>query len=175
VALLELLVEVLDGEALIVLLVQRAHALELVLGRAPGRRPPDPAIDQAFHPLLLGRRKVRSLIPSAAAASSWLKLPPSNRSSSSSKRMIPILASLSTRPPVPAPLERFQNRTDHALPKPANSRAPYKARAGAWFVKDPRDTLRDRFKRAGDQAWRSPGPSWAGGSIRRSGASRPTW
>ena len=25
----------------------------------------------------------------------------------------------------PASLERFQNRTDHALPKPPNSRAPY--------------------------------------------------
>jgi hypothetical protein len=40
--------------------------------------------------------------------------------------MIPILVSLSTRPtPVPSSLERFQNRTDHALPKPANSRALY--------------------------------------------------
>ena len=27
---------------------------------------------------------------------------------------------------VPSPLERLQNRTDHALPKPANSRAPYR-------------------------------------------------
>jgi hypothetical protein len=61
-----------------------------------------------------------------AAASAWLRLPLSQRSNNSSKRMIPILVSLSTRPtPVPASLERFQNRTDHALPKPANSRAPY--------------------------------------------------
>jgi hypothetical protein len=36
VPLLELFVEVLDGEALIALLVERTHALELVLGRPPG-------------------------------------------------------------------------------------------------------------------------------------------
>jgi len=53
VPLLELLVEVLDGEALVVLLIQRAHALELVLGRASGRGLADPAIDQAVRPLLL--------------------------------------------------------------------------------------------------------------------------
>jgi hypothetical protein len=50
VPLLELRVEVLDGEALVVLLIQRAHALELVLGRASGRGLADPAIDQAVRP-----------------------------------------------------------------------------------------------------------------------------
>jgi hypothetical protein len=53
VPLLELLVEVLDGEVLVLLLVQRPHALELVLGRALRRRLADPAIDQAVRPLLL--------------------------------------------------------------------------------------------------------------------------
>jgi hypothetical protein len=50
VPLLKLLVEVLDGEALIVLLIQRAHAPELVFERASGRGLADPAIDQAIRP-----------------------------------------------------------------------------------------------------------------------------
>ncbi|MCE3248801.1 MAG: hypothetical protein K0R41_2626 [Geminicoccaceae bacterium] len=53
VALRQLLVEMLDRETWIVLLVQRAHALELVLGRAPGRGLPDPPVDQAVRALLL--------------------------------------------------------------------------------------------------------------------------
>ena len=50
---LQLLVEVLDREPLIVLLIQRPHALELVRGRTLGRRLADPAIDQAVGPILL--------------------------------------------------------------------------------------------------------------------------
>ncbi len=53
VALLQLLVEMLDREALIVLLIQRAHTLELVLGRPFGRRLASPAIDQSCRALLL--------------------------------------------------------------------------------------------------------------------------
>jgi hypothetical protein len=53
VPLLQLLVEMLDGEALVVLLIERAHALELVLGRPPGRGLADPPIDQAVRPVLL--------------------------------------------------------------------------------------------------------------------------
>jgi hypothetical protein len=44
---------VLDGEALVGLLIQRAHALEFVLGRSPWRRLTDPAVDQALGSILL--------------------------------------------------------------------------------------------------------------------------
>jgi hypothetical protein len=49
----QLLVEVLDGEALVVLPVQRPHALELGLRGTSRRRPADPAIDQAVGPVVL--------------------------------------------------------------------------------------------------------------------------
>jgi hypothetical protein len=50
---LQLLVEVLDREPLVVLPIQRPHALELVLGRPPGRRLSDPPVDQSLRTLLL--------------------------------------------------------------------------------------------------------------------------
>jgi hypothetical protein len=98
VALRQLLVEMLDGEALIVLLTQRPHALEFVLGLAPGRRPADPAIDQAVH------RVVLVAFPPAAQGPF-------------AHPMIPILASLSTRP---NPHSKFLG----TVPEPDRSRAP---------------------------------------------------
>ena len=53
VPLLELLVQVFDRKALIMLLIQRAHALELVLGRSLGRRLSEPPVDQASRAVLL--------------------------------------------------------------------------------------------------------------------------
>jgi len=53
VALLELLVKVLDGEALVHPPIQHAHALQLALGRSPGRRLASPAVDQALGAILL--------------------------------------------------------------------------------------------------------------------------
>ena len=49
----QLLVEVLDGEALVGFVIQPEHALELVLGRTMRRRPADPPIDQPVSAVLL--------------------------------------------------------------------------------------------------------------------------
>ena len=46
-------VKMLDGEALVVLLVRHTHALELVLGRPPGRGFANPPIDQTVRARLL--------------------------------------------------------------------------------------------------------------------------
>ena len=53
------------------------------------------------------RRNVRSLTPSAAAASTWLSVPASQRPSKSSKRITPILERIPARPSRPSLLERF--------------------------------------------------------------------
>ena len=131
--LLELLVEVLDGEALVVLLIQRAHARELVLGRPPGRRLADPAIDQAVRPLVVialppaaqrplahPQRRGRLAVAQAAAFKPLQQLLEAHDPDPSQ--------SFHPAHPAPALLERLPNRTDHALPKPANSRAPYTER-----------------------------------------------
>src|SRR4029079_13575448 len=121
--------EVLDRKALVVLLIQRLHALELVQGRALGRRLADPPVDQAIRPVLL--------VAMAPAAQGPLADPERRgRLVMAQPTPLPTFQQLlETHHPDPCellhpaprskPLERSQNRTEHALPKPANSRAPY--------------------------------------------------
>jgi hypothetical protein len=150
VPMLELLVEVLDGEALVRLLIQRAHTLELVLGRPPGRRLADPAVDQAVGPVLLV-----ALPPTAQGP--FADPERRRRLAMAQPTPLPALQQLlethdpDPRQPLhPAPrsrtLERFQNRTDHALPKPANSRALYRRRTLGLAWNDGRGRIRRRHR-----------------------------
>ena len=104
-------VEMPDGEAGVMLMVELQHPLQLVHRRAPQRRLAHPPVDQPQAPASAWRprqrRNVRSLTPSAAAASTWLKTPVSQRSSNSSKRITPILERIPARPSRPKQLERL--------------------------------------------------------------------
>ena len=121
VAPLELLVEVLDREALVVLLIQCAHALELVLGRALGRRPADPAIDQAVRPVVL--------VALAPAAQGPLAHPQRRcrLSMAQAAARKPLQQLLETHDPDPRqPLHPAHPRSKSlgTVPEPGRSRAP---------------------------------------------------
>ena len=105
-------VEMPDREAGVVLVVElaasaaaRPPAPVAVTACQPAGRPAPGTPSSAWRPRQ--RRNVRSLTPSAAAASTWLSVPASQRPSKSSKRITPILERIPARPSHPSLLERF--------------------------------------------------------------------
>ena len=104
-------VEMPDREPGIMLVVELQHPLQLVLGRPPWRRLAHPPIDQTRSTFLAVAPAPAPEGPLAHAQRrgrlGMAQHPPLHRSSSSSKRMIPILERIPARPSRPSILERL--------------------------------------------------------------------